>query len=133
MFDITDIVKYKGETYRVDYFKKKIYSTLHLNESYSEEDIVQYIVWECVHESYLERLSQGLPCNEKYKFVHCSKEEATHVQLYGLTYPIAPIEECVFVEKIKWPQKLIDESIDRANRYVSMGEEYSKLIEWRWE
>lgn len=133
MFDITNIVEYKGVRYRAEYFKKKVYSTLHLKQSYPEEDIIKHIAWESVRESYLERLSQGLPCNKKYKFVHCSKEEATHVQLYGLTYPIAPIEECTFVEKINWPQKLIEEGIERANRYVSMGEEYSKLIEWRWE
>lgn len=133
MFDITDRVKYKDMIYRVDYFKKKIYSTLHLNESGSEEDAIEYVVWEHARESYLERLSQGLPCNAKYKFVHCSKEEATHVQLYGLTYPVAPIEECEFVEKINWPDSLIQQKKESAQKYIDMGDNYSMLLEWRWE
>jgi hypothetical protein len=130
--NITDIVQYKDTKYRVDFFKKKIYSELHLQELYDEDDIIGNIVWEGAREEYLERLENGLP-TKKFKFIHCNKEEATHVQLYGLTYPIARIEECSFVEKISWPQKLIHSQIEQAQRYVDLGTEYSMFTRWEWE
>lgn len=116
--NITDLVLWKDSEYRITHFKKRVEDNFPNNpynllpfKPLNPNDVVDSLILEVLEEELskekLKRKELGLPHTKRYRFQHCRKEEATHVSLYALTYPIAPIEQVVFQNKIPWSQELI--------------------------
>ncbi len=132
-FDICDSVLYKGNSYRVDYFRKKTY----WEPPQKSEDIGMQIINEIIEESVLkewyERQEQGLPANKRFRYEYCSKEEATHLDLGGSTYMLAPINECKFIRVIDWSPEHIKERKEQVARMVHADKNLKISRNWYWE
>lgn len=133
MIQVCDIVEYRGERFRVKYHKKRMTDTLPERLPVDELDKVFYDILsqEYLTERY-HRLEKGLPANRRYRYVICRPEEATHLQLYSLTNPVAPIEECKFVEVVPWSEELINQTKLEAISDFRLNY-CNQFVEWHWE
>lgn len=140
---ICDIVEYTErpedgpKRWRVDFYKKRVEETLPHREPPSidswERIIYDIHVMEWMKESY-SRQEKGLPHSRRYCFKYCRPEEATHLQLYGLTYPIAPVEECRFIEVVPWSPELIAQHKEAALSEFRLNHCNNNFCpDWYWE
>lgn len=135
---ITDLVQYKGECYRVAYYKKRVEDNFPNNphnlmsdEPYEMEPfMVEFLEEERAKEKQ-ERAKQGLPHTRMWRYQICTQDEATHVSLYGLTYPVAPIEDVIYEGPIDWPPELIAKKTKEATSDFRLKR--FPFSDWYWE
>lgn len=128
---VCDIVEYQGKLWRVTYHKKRVEDSLQFKIPSDDIEKIVYDILcsEWMNEKY-SREERGLPANRRYFYKICLPHEATHLQLYGLTYPIAPIEKCKFIEVVNWSQELINQTKSEA---ISDFRLNNHIITWHWE
>lgn len=129
---VADIVSYKGETYRVKHHLKRVEDTFGQSKPVTIEDEIIYDILslELLNEK-LAREEKGLPHTRRYRLLYCRQHEATHLALYGLTYPRVPISECEFVEEVDWPAERIAEVRVNAESEFWLKNEHIQY--WHWE
>ncbi len=125
--EITDLVMYHGERYRVTYYKKKVYDSGH----HSDDEDVREIIDKLIEEEHEDRKSKNLPHARRFRYMYCIADEATHVSLYGLMPCTAPINEVVYEGPICWSQDLIDRTKREAVSEFRLSN-YPPL-DWQWE
>jgi hypothetical protein len=128
--NITDLVTYKGKRYRVAYYKKRVEDNFP-HEPTELDELIREIVEEELLKEKQQRAEKGLPHTRRFRWQNCTKDEATHVSLYGLTYPIAPIEEVIYEGSISWSQELIAEV--QAEAVSDFRLKNYPFSEWQWE
>lgn len=140
--NITDLVRYKGERYRVSYFKKRIEddfpnNPINLGKPDSRipldapDDELREILEEEMANEKRERQARGLPHTRRFRYQTCTQLEATHVSLYGLTYPVAPINEVTYEGPITWAEDLIRKTQEEAVSVFRL--ECYPFSDWIWE
>lgn len=143
--NITDLVTYQGQGYRVSYFKKRVednWPDLNPYDLVERErpntpgdDVADEIITKIINEereqTIAARKAKGLPHTRRFRYQHCTQAEATHVSLYGLTYPIAPIEEVTFEGPIGWSAQLIAMQQEEAASDFRMI--HHPFSDWYWE
>ena len=100
------------------------------------DELTHHITCELVEESilkeYFSRLERGLPASNRYRYVRCRPEEATHVGLYCICGTIAPISECTFEHVVDWDEKRIRQEQERAVSERALDPLWRNLS-WQWE
>lgn len=140
--NITDLVTYKGVGYRVTHFKKRVednfpnnpYDLVQRPPLELDDEINQIIIDIAEMERLKEKFSRaekGLPHTRRYRFQHCVQSEATHVALYGLTYPIAPVEDVIYEGPISWSPELIKQEQESASSDFYLI--HRPFSDWYWE
>lgn len=135
---ITDLVQYRGERYRVAYYKKRVEDNFPNNqidlmphETYEMPEFMLKILQEEILEEKQERAEKGLPHTRRWRYQICTQDEATHVSLYGLTYPIAPIEDVIYEGPISWSPELIALTTEEAISEFRLKR--FPFSDWNWE
>lgn len=133
MLNICDIVMYKGEQYRVDFFCQKVYWEPKEKSNDPLEQLIDQVVDSMSLKEWYRRQEKNLPSSKTYKYKYCSREEATHVDLYGLQSVTVPINECTFVRVVDWSPEFIKEQQERNQRMIDAQNKNMLMIDWMWE
>lgn len=141
--NVTDHVRYRGERYRVTGYKRRVEDNFPDNpidllpQTLTPEEVaeirqirVEFVAMDLLREK-LRRAEQGLPCTRRWRWQNCTREDATHVQLYGLSYPIAAIRDLMFESPSTWPAELIEQETRAANSPGRLL--HYPFSEWYWE
>lgn len=137
MIQVTDLVIYRGEKYRVKYHLKRVedrWETMLPASQREYEDnsdgysaaVIDEIIEEDVLKEKLRRESLGLPHTRRYRLQYCGPEEATHVSL-GTCHAL--ISEIEYEGPIIWSPERIAEC-----RASAVSEFWLRQVsDWYWE
>lgn len=126
--EITDLVTYQKQKYRVSYYKKKVYDEERLPE---DDDVIGQIIYELIKEERKDRKSKNLPHTRRFRYMCCLADEATHVSLYGLLPCVAPISEIIYEGPIAWTPELIEQTKKEAVSEFRLSN--YPPSDWQWE
>ena len=102
--DVCAKITWKGDKWRCDGWLKPAVRPDYKRESVSE--VIDEVLFD------------SCQVIQDHRWVWCTREEATHVSLYGVCGAIAPIEECKVTGMVEWPQELLDSQRAQALRLI---------------